>query len=213
MRHPEILLVPILMLLDYYLTLVARIFHQRAYGKQLRVDAHELNPIWQSAIARGHWLNIRHLLLVVLMSSGVVWLFEGGDPLPHPLASFLLGLLFVGSAVLIGRHLANIFMSRYVMRHPGLLEGEVRLSHEWVLKGSQYNLKALLLAFIVIDIFAPSAFVWGGTFSVLGSIFMHTLWLRRYRRQKARLQATQRQEAGATTPEGETRQEQADKHD
>ena len=76
MLHPEVLFVPVLMLLDYYLTLYGAHLAEQSYRRHFKTEHYELNPIWQSAVSRRHWINLRHLACVVVVASTLVFLAE-----------------------------------------------------------------------------------------------------------------------------------------
>src|SRR5262245_6019846 len=61
MLHPEVLLVPVLMVLDYYLTLYGAHLAEQSYRRHFKTEHYELNPIWQRAVARRRWINLWHL--------------------------------------------------------------------------------------------------------------------------------------------------------
>src|SRR3954471_18182323 len=62
-RHPEFLLVPVLMISDYLLTIAGARLRADVYGRHFRTQHYELNPAWQSAVAKLRWFNPRHLLI------------------------------------------------------------------------------------------------------------------------------------------------------
>ena len=66
MRHPEVLLAPLLMVADYYLTLLGAHLAEHSYRRHFKTAHYELNPFWQSAMVRRQWINLRHLAGVVL---------------------------------------------------------------------------------------------------------------------------------------------------
>ena len=45
MRHPEVLFVPVLMVLDYYLTLYGAHLAEQSYRRHFKTEHYELNPI------------------------------------------------------------------------------------------------------------------------------------------------------------------------
>lgn len=47
MKHPEVLILPVLMIADYYLTILGSILYSQGYGKHIRFEHYELNPVWQ----------------------------------------------------------------------------------------------------------------------------------------------------------------------
>ncbi|MEW6359686.1 MAG: hypothetical protein AB1696_25335 [Planctomycetota bacterium] len=203
MRHPEVLLVPVLMLLDYYLTLVGSLMYRKSYGKHIHFETYELNPLWQQAVARTQWFNVRHILMAVLVTGLLLFCFEIGSALSGALEEFVLGVILVGLLLVVGRHVANILIFRYAARHPEHFRGEVFVSHEHVLKMSQYQLLTVWFVLLAVACFAPSPFAWGGVAAVLAAFGVHIRWLRKYRKQKAKRQADEEHEADATTPEGD----------
>jgi hypothetical protein len=62
MRHPEVFLVPVLLLLDYFLTVGGSKLAARKYSQHFKFEHYEMNPLWQKTISQGKWLNPKHLL-------------------------------------------------------------------------------------------------------------------------------------------------------
>jgi hypothetical protein len=187
MRHPEVLFVPVLMVLDYYLTLYGAHLAEQSYRRHFKTKHYELNPIWQSAVARRHWINLRHLALVVLMGGILVLLAEVLE-LESEFLNPLLGFVLTSYGVLLGRHLCNILTFAHLTRCPEEVVGEVRLSHNFVISLSIYQLLAVGLPIIFVAIFSPSGFVFGAVTAVLTMGGVKTLWLVRSRKTRAKHQ-------------------------
>ena len=49
MHHPELLLLPILMFADYFLTVLGAIHAEKKHSQHIRSEHYELNPAWQKA--------------------------------------------------------------------------------------------------------------------------------------------------------------------
>lgn len=69
MHHPVILAVPLLMLLDYALTILGARASLQVYRRHFRMPHYELNPMWQKSVAQLRWFNPRHLGLVCLVTA------------------------------------------------------------------------------------------------------------------------------------------------
>lgn len=203
MKHPEMLLLPVLMLCDYYLTVVGFVLYRKGYRNRVKIDQYELNPLWQASISKVRWFNPRHLAIVALVTGAVFFLVEYIDSPPETVA-FLFGVVFMASAVLVSRHIANILFFTYAIRHPEQFSGEVHIGHEMTLKTSQCHVLAALLPLILIAVFVPSPFVIGSVVSVLMLLLVHSLWLRKYRRKKAKEQAAASAQEPPKRDESET---------
>jgi len=199
MRHPELFLVPVLMLADYYLTLVGFLLYRKGYRNHVKIEQYELNPVWQSSIAKMRWLNPRHLLITALVT-GAIYLFLEVCEAPDETAAFLLGICVMSSVVVVGRHLAGLMIFRHAMRHPDQFSGSVQIGYEMTVRTSQYQILATGLPLVVVALLAPSPFVIGGTLSVLFLGLIHGVWLRRYRKKRAKEEAIQAEAAEGEQP-------------
>lgn len=144
--------------------------------------------MWQSSVANMRWLNPRHLIGVALVTGFVLVPVECLD-WPPDVVAFLLGVLVMGSAVLVSGHIANILIFRYALRHPTELSGQVRIGYEMSLKTVQYRVLAVLLPLLLVTVLAPSPFLIGSTISVLMLMLAPSRWLRKYRKRKAKEKA------------------------
>ncbi len=176
MKHYELLLLPLLMLLDYYLTVIGLRLAEKKYRRHFRTPHYELNPIWQKQVEKKrNWFNLRHLSLVALMTALLFWLdhitvFDTSLP-------FFLGATVLVYATVIGSHLANIMIFRRCFKHPAAVSGEVNLAHTFVLKSSQYRCWALLVPFAVAAAFVRDPFLYGGVAGILILMLVHSVWL------------------------------------
>ena len=189
MRHPEVLLLPIFMLLDYYLTILGATLNERGYGKYIAMQHYEMNPAWQKPVGQKKWFNPRHLLLALVFSLVFALLVEVVLPTPAfaPLdaifTDFLMGFLLVLFASVLGRHVSNILVFRSVLRDPGGISGHVDIQHGLMLSWSLYQYFAVLLPLALVAAFVPHPFVLGGLAGALMLVLTHYGWLRKHRKK------------------------------
>ena len=181
MKHPEIVLLPLLILSDYFLTVLGAVEREKGYSKHFRTPHYELNPKWQEAIRRKKWLNPRHLLLTVLVSGGLAGMLEFAD-LPRPWVEMLFGCLFVLFGMVIGRHLSNILIFRRFARSPGEVSGQVDMPHSFSLAISTYQYLVAAIPVAVIAVFSPTPFVVGGLAGAILILLIHCIWILRHRK-------------------------------
>jgi hypothetical protein len=176
MNHPEVFIIPVLMLSDYFLTVWGAILSEKKYAQHFKIEHYELNPLWQKNIARKQWFNMKHLALVAIftvfcLAWSIAWTsIETGFEV-------LLGyftILYVG---IIGTHLTNILIFSYLIRHPGSIAGEIKMNHPLMLYMSLFRLLGLLLVLTVIAIFSPTPFILGGLGSQIALSIVKFVWI------------------------------------
>ncbi len=185
MLHPEVLLLPAMMLADYQLTVVGELERLKDYAQHYQVQHYELNPIWQKDIARKRWLNPRHTTLTLLLSAVLALVVESRI-LPKPIVEMALGCVLAAYGILLGRHFSNLLLFWHLARKPGTIAGQVTLSHELVLSVSLYQYLVAVIPIVLIALFSASWFAYGAAAGSLGIVAAHLLWLQRARRQAAR---------------------------
>ena len=181
MRHPEVLLAPLLMVSDYYLTLIGAYLAEHSYRRHFKTAHYELNPFWQSAMVRRQWINLRHLAGVVLVGSLLVLLTDVLE-LDDVFVNALLGFVLTRYGLVLGRHLSNVLTFVHPARSPADVTGEIHLSHNFVLSLSIYQLLVAGIPIGLIAIFSPSDFVFGALVAVVALALVNTLWLARARK-------------------------------
>ena len=172
MNHLQWIPVPLLMLTDYALTILGAKWGE-AYRRHFVTPTYELNPRWRESVARGQWVNPRHLLRVGL-SALLLWLLEGR--MPSAGFAVLLGVGYGIFGALIGRHLGNLLLFRYLNRHLDEISGQVNLALPLVLKISQAHYLGMLLPFVFLAALAPSPYALGFLLGLLGLILVHGKW-------------------------------------
>jgi len=178
-NHPESLLVPLLMLTDYWLTVAgARMHESSGYATHFKTPTYELNPVWQKTIAAKAWFNARHFTLTVIV--GAACLLLSVIPNQH-ISDVFFGFALAVFGLLNGRHLSNLVLFTYVRRHPETLSGSVTMSHELVLWLSLFQLAPVMMMLILIWITAPIPQVTGAFAGIAALFLVHLVWIRRYR--------------------------------
>ena len=182
MLHPEVLAAPVLMLLDYYLTLYGATLSEKAYGQHFKGGPYEMNPLWQQAVANHRWINPRLLALVGCLTAILVLLSEV-PVLDDGSLNALLGFILMPSGLMLGRHVANILTFSHLVRHPGDVSGEVKLSHGFLLSFSIYQLTIVGFPLALVAVFSPSPFVLGAVAAIPYLACQYWRWLVRARRR------------------------------
>jgi hypothetical protein len=109
MNHPEVFIIPVMMLADHFLTVWGAILSEKKYRQHFKIEHYELNPLWQKNIASKKWFNPRHLIMVAIITL-FCFLWSTGWKDPDMVAEGLFGFLTVLFGSIIGGHLANIFI-------------------------------------------------------------------------------------------------------
>ena len=178
MKHPIILVVPVLMLLDYLLTILGAKASSGIYRQHFRSPHYEMNPLWQKSVQRLQWFNPRHFIIVCMVTVLLVVL----DRMPTvPFASFDLavGMLVGASGSVCGRHLTNLLLFAYLNRHPTEISGQVDLTHRLMLKISLFNCLGLVPLLGLIVVLVPELSTVGALLGVLAVAMGHVVWARK----------------------------------
>lgn len=187
MNHPELLLIPALMISDYLLTVAGARLRDRSYGQHIRTERYELNPLWQKPIARKRWLNPRHLALVALIGAWLCGMDAAFGPGDHPALAFTTGALLGIFGSINGRHLANLATFRRMQAHADSdVAGTITFSHEYVLWVSLHQHLALLLPLALLCLCQPTPLLAGGVAGIVLLMLLHAAWIVLWRRKKAK---------------------------
>jgi hypothetical protein len=184
MRHPEIVLIPLMLLSDYFLTLAGARAAAEKHRLHFRLEHYELNPIWQESVAKLKWFNPRHLVLVALVTA--MFLYLEISELPDALMAGLIGVYFGAHGSVIGKHLSNLILFRRLKKHPDEIRGEVFMAHSLVLSMSQSQYLGVLTPLLLLALFTHHPMVIGAACGT-GLLFaVHGLWGARARRAARR---------------------------
>lgn len=176
MNHPEVFVIPVMMLADYFLTVWGAILSEKKYRLHFKIEHYELNPLWQKNIASKKWFNPRHLAIVAIFM-GFCFLWSNTWAGDDPVAEGIFGYLVILFGSIIGSHLANIFTFFYVNRHPESIHGEITMNHPLMLCIAQFRTANLLLVLTLIAIFSPTPFVLGGLCSQICFLVVKLFWI------------------------------------
>jgi hypothetical protein len=182
MKYPQLILLPLLMLSDYFLTILGAVQKEKGYSNHFKTEYYELNPVWQESIVRKRWLNPRHILLTFLVSCVLAGALESAN-FPVPLAEGLFGYLFVFFGMIVGRHLSNILIFRRFARRPDEISGQVAMAHSLVLAVSTYQYLVAAVPVTIIAIFRPTPFTLGGLAASITVFVLHFVWILRNRKR------------------------------
>ena len=185
MKHPEILLIPLLLLVDHYLTLTASALDEKRYGKHFIHETNELNPLWQKSVADKKWFNPLHLLGVAAFTLYLVWIDVNATFSEYKI-QLVMGFLFIIMGIAVGRSISSILTSLYVIRKPDEINGAVHMKHSFTLAESLHNLIALLILFVMVFSFVQAPFVLGGVLAIIILILMHPVWWLLHKRKAAK---------------------------
>jgi hypothetical protein len=181
MNHPEFLLLPVAMIADYVLTIASARLRERGHAEHFKTEHYELNPVWQKTVAKKRWLNPRHLVLTLALSTILIACVEGMPSFPR-LVHFFAGVMIGVQGSVIGRHLCNLATFLFVRRHPDSIAGTVTLQHEFVLWLSIFQHGPLLLVAAVLAIYVPNPAVLGVFVGIAMLVLIHLIWIARFRR-------------------------------
>jgi hypothetical protein len=176
MLHPELLLLPILMFSDYYLTVLGAVRREEQYALHFKTEHYELNPAWQKAIAEKKWFNPRHALLTVLLSGALIALMEIGL-IPDDLAKGFAGAILVLYGMIIGRHLSNLLIFSHLNRKPEEITGAITMTYPFLLYMSQYQTMTVLVPVAFIALLTQNAYAVGGVVGILLFMLIQFKWI------------------------------------
>jgi hypothetical protein len=184
MNHPELIVVPILMLADYALTILGAKNSAVVYRNHFTMPSYELNPLWRKSVDQIRWFNPRHTALVALVTVLLI-LVDQAAALLYGAFELALGTLFGAFGSICGRHLTNLLIFRYLNRHPDEISGQVRLSMKLMLKMSQFAYVGMIPLFIIVVTLAPNLYAVGVLLGLLVVVFAHYAWARKERSAEA----------------------------
>ena len=180
MKYPEILLLPVFMFLDYFLTLASVVQCEKGHARHFKIIHLELNPSWQKSVASKKWFNLKHILLTMIFSSAMILLVEYAVA-PPPFLEAAVGFVLVYFATLVGRHVSNLLIFGYMIRNPDQISGEVAMSHGMMLWLSLYQYFVALIPLALIAVVTKSPFAVGGCAGGLMVLAAHLRWIEQYK--------------------------------
>jgi len=183
MNHPEIFIVPGLLLADYFLTVLGATLKERKYDKFFKSSHYELNPRWQANIANKKWFNMRHLGLTALVASFLVYVSEFAN-LPNEIVHGFISCLVIFFGAIVGRHLSNICVFRRLIGKSDDIHGEITMSHALALAISLYQTVIVLVPVLILTVLYPSPVLVGAFIGSLLLVAVHLRWLRQHKKKQ-----------------------------
>lgn len=184
MTHPELLLLPIMMFADYFLTILGAIQRERRYSNHFKTLHYELNPIWQKDVAQKKWFNPRHIALTIALSALLIFLIELGI-ISDRFSSIMIGGILVIYGMILGRHISNLLIFGHLARRPEDISGEITMSPQFVLYLSLYHSLMIIIPIALIALFSGSNFAIGGAIGMILFFIVNLSWILKARKQKA----------------------------
>jgi hypothetical protein len=181
MNHPEVILVPLLFLADYFLTVFGAILKEKKYDEFFKTEQYELNPVWQHAIGKKKWFNPRLLGWAVLLAGFLVSLEFAN--VPNEIIHGFVACFVLLFGATIGRHLSNILTFRRLIKKSDDISGQITMSHALVLTLSLYQSVAVVVPVVLLVIFYPSPALIGAFIGSLLLFAIHLGWIRRYKKK------------------------------
>lgn len=178
MRNPESLLLPVMMFSDYFLTILSATWMERGYAKHFKLEHYELNPNLQQSVANKKWIHPKVFAAYILYSFVVIVgleLAELRDDFAHCILGMFIGLY----AIIIGRHIGNLFTFDRVQRSPESLSGEVRMSHLLILRMSMHQYGGICLPLFLLAIIARQPWTLGFALGAALLLLIHIVWARK----------------------------------
>ncbi len=181
MNHPDLLLLPVMMLADYWLTVAGAVQREGQYANHFKMKHYELNPVWQKDVAQKRWLNPWHIALTLVITGGLYVVLESGG-LPSEFCRGVVGCVLVLFGMILGRHLNNLLVFRFLNRQPHEISGQVVLSHRFVLYVSLFQTLMVLIPVGLIAVLSPTPFVIGALIGLLLFLVTNGVWIGRAKR-------------------------------
>ena len=184
MKYPEVCLIPVLMLADYYLTILGAVLMAKQFSNYVVFEQYELNPRFQKAINNKKLINGKLFLCILMVTACAVYIAEI-SPFPAELVILMLGYVLTIYSVIVGRHIANIFIYLYFLKRPDNIKGKIEYTHEASLFMSIYYNFIPLIALLVVYIYEKSLFVLGGILGIASMTISHFQFLKKRKEKKA----------------------------
>ncbi len=178
-----ILLPPILMILDYSLTMKSANMVKGKYSEHFSVEQFELNPVWQEDVSKAKKFNIKHLIMV-LIAAGLAYSVVKLSIFDEWSSYFVLGIIIIPYATIVGRHISNILTFKYVENYSDTLHGKLIVDYIYTLKLSQHMLIGNIFVLSIIYICTFSSFILGGILGYFSLYVSHSMWKGKYKKKK-----------------------------
>src|SRR5258706_9360328 len=164
MRIIAVVSIPVLMLSDYFFTLLGKKLRDNVYVQHISSEQYELNPAWQKDVNKLKLFNYKHLLLVILVTG---YFYFASKLLSDSWFDLLFGALFTVYVYIIMRHTNNIFIYKLANKNPASLSGKAVMGHLFTLKISQFQIFTTAIFMILLWPWTGAWFIFGGACGLL----------------------------------------------
>ncbi len=179
-RIISVICIPLLMVSDYYLTLLGKKLRDNVYLQHISTEEYELNPAWQKDINKFRMFNYKHILSVILVTG---YYYFVSLLLSDSWYYGVYGALFTMYAYVIMRHLNNILIYTYANKNPDLFSGKAVIGHLFSLYLSKYQSFTYSVFFLALFAWSRSWFIFGGAIG-LGLLGLTNIrWIRAYKKK------------------------------
>lgn len=161
MRHPEVFLVTVLMLADYFLTIAGAKLSEAGYRNHFKSASYELNPVWRGDVGKQRWFNPRHLLLTAAATALLIWAGESDVLFSDWFFPVMFGMMLGGFVPIIAQHLGNLFIFDFMRRRPNEVEGVVTFSMRYAVISAIAQGLTVIALLLVIAAFTRAPIVIG----------------------------------------------------
>ena len=148
-----------LMILDYSLTLLGQKYYKKYLQKYIQIESYELNPIFQDSIEKRKY-DLRHVIGVILILAFILFLFYFEEKKIG--YEFIVGFAIILYINVVSQHLRNIATSKFIAKHNELLIGKIEYKIGFSYYASTLQFLSIFLILLIIFIFKPSTFLFGG---------------------------------------------------
>lgn len=174
MHHPIILALPVVMLLDYLLTILGVTAAMGVQRQHFTTPHYELNPRLQKSVQQRRWIDPRFVIWACIVTAFLISLDRiwALDPM-------IMGMFLGIYGAVFGRHLNSLLYWHYLNRHPADIAGHVYETHTLALMRSMFDFLALLPLLGLIAVLVPQPEVFGAIVGILVVTFWHLKWARK----------------------------------
>ncbi len=197
-RRPEpwVVLIPILLLCDYYLTILFAWLVKRTWSSA-DLSEIELNPMWKRHVAKLRLVSVRHLIHVICTTSMFLLLSTAPDGFPRTFFLLLFSYVAGQNMAVVAKHIqliANLRLARRTQRTAGPDQVLRKFQQLCKLNRSTERLfcpaaRATLVLLVIGAVFLGPAFLCGGALGVFGEWLLRHGLIREARRAREKAAA------------------------
>lgn len=198
MRIIAVISIPILMLSDYFFTLLGKKLRDNVYVQHISSEQNELNPGWQIDINKMKKLNYKHILGVILVTG---YFYFAAQLLRDSWFDIIYGALFSIYVFIVMSRLTNMLIYKFANKNPGQLSGKAVIGHLFMLKISEYHAFTMALFLLLIFAWSLSWFVLGAGCGLLILTLTQIRRINAYKKKiKLSVQSSKPGESQSQTP-------------